>query len=217
MAEDIIGGIMKAGEPGGKDPRESLLPEDTVLAGEEPDEAASQEEQEQYDTFMDRALKVLYSDKMLDTVIQNFRGADPVEAVGQMVSMVVMRVIDAVTDAGDSLTDDVMFHGAKELTEDMLEMHSKINGSQPTEEQTEGAFSRVMLELVKLRSARGQIDPAKAESEFGEMAAAERQGGLDQMLPGISAGGAAPSPAAMGARPEMIGPRSAAIGGVNGQ
>lgn len=198
--EDLMGGIMNAGAPGGKDPRESLLPEETAegeVTDTESGDAASSEEQAQYDMAIDRALKVIYDDKMLPTITQKLKGSSPVESVGPLVAMVMTRVDDAAADAGDALTDDVLFHGSRELVEDLLDLHAMVNGATPDDEQIEGTFNRAMLELARARAANGKADPAQAEEELKEMASADRRGGLGQMLPGIEGASEAPLAGAM--------------------
>jgi type III secretion system FlhB-like substrate exporter len=146
----------------------------------------SPEEQAQYTQFVENAMAMMYDDKMMPTLIQQLKTGDkPAEALGNAVATIVMRLEDSAKDKGIDLSGDVMFHGATEILEQLVEL-AEAAGVEVSEEDMESALYIGLDTYRSTRQQQGRLPTDEISQDMQELLQAEQEGTIDQMLPGIS-------------------------------
>tara|TARA_Y100000310_G_scaffold258548_1_gene266993 strand:- start:219 stop:713 length:495 start_codon:yes stop_codon:yes gene_type:complete len=156
------------------------------MAGETVD--ASPEEQAQYETVVDNALKAIYSEKglpqILDRIKKSVEAGDPQEGIAAVAAMVVMRIEESAKQAGKPIADDVLFHAGVEIVEDLADLASENQIHDFSQEEIDGALYRSLDLYRETKGKKGQIDQGAADQQFTQLLEASKAGGLDQFAPG---------------------------------
>lgn len=163
--------------------------------GGEPTEAegnVSPEEQEQYDAFMQNALEVIYprgEDAQVAPNILNGLKATPDKPLLALANTAVSMVVglrDSAEKAGNPIGDDVLFHAGADLVAELAEVAEAANIHEFSEEEIENAFY-MALDLYRGEAQQsGRIDQEAAKQAIGQVVEADRNGTIEQVLPGIS-------------------------------
>lgn len=158
--------------------------------GAEQDEEAnvSPEEQAQYDAFMANYMKMAYSKevgpRLLDTLGGD--GGDPVEGLAQATAFIVKRLADGARESGAEISQDVLFHGGKEIVEDLAEMQADAGFADLDENQIEQAMYRALDIYREAAMADGTLNTEALAQDMQALVEAEQAGALDQVLPGAT-------------------------------
>ena len=163
--------------------------------GGDPTEAegnVTPEEQEQYDAFMQNALEVIYprgEDAQVAPNILNGLKATPDKPLLALANTAVSMVVglrDSAEKAGNPIGDDVLFHAGADLVAELAEVAEAANIHEFSEEEIENAFY-MALDLYRGEAQQsGRIDQEAAKQAIGQVVEADRNGTIEQVLPGIS-------------------------------
>lgn len=162
----------------------------------------SPEEQAQYDQFMENALTLIYVQgqdggevrpEILQALqVQPEEGAPQegtpnpaVLALAQTTVTIVSQLDDSAREAGQPVTDDVLYHGGLAVTEELAEVADAAKLYDYTEEDIAGAFAQAVDMYREKAIADGRTDKQTLEGQFNEVNQAEAAGQLDSVLPGL--------------------------------
>ncbi len=158
--------------------------EDTTETGEEKPNV-SPEEQAQYDEFMNNAYTLIYSDSTFPAVLKRIKsGANPVESIANITATAVNRLKDSAEKSGKTISTDVLFQGGKELLEDLADMTGKAGIHDFTDKELESALYQA-LDLFRQMQGDDPQKQAAAQQDVATLKAAQANGTLNQLLPGI--------------------------------
>lgn len=168
----------------------------------------SPEEQAQYDTWVQNGMNVMYDEKAMPQLLETIRGdGSPVEGLATALSTLVMRLEDSAEKSGQQISGDVKLHGAQELLEQMVELAEEAGIHEFTPEEMESAFYLALDTYRSTRQEQGKLPVEELSQDMNELAAAEQQGTLGQMLPGIEEyAQKAPQPGQQGGNAAPAGP-----------
>lgn len=82
----------------------------------------SPEGQQQYDAVVTRGMQLLYSEQAMPKVLQAISQPNPMAGLGTVVGMLMKRLDDAATKAGQQVDPNVRAKAAKELLEQIAEL-----------------------------------------------------------------------------------------------
>jgi hypothetical protein len=165
-------------------------------------EQASPEEQAQYEQFVNGMMAVVYPEQSPGEVnpailanlkgqfepdaLQIFEQAEPALTDSPQDSLAATAVI--LTMMGESqaeYTDDVVMHGGAATVEELIEVAEAAKIHDFSEEDIETVTYRAM-DLYRIASPRA--DPAALSEQFQMLMAANEQGNLGSVLPGLPGG-----------------------------
>lgn len=174
-----MAGLMEAGAP---------APEQQAPAApqqqEEPN--VSPEEQQDYQRFVANGILAIYSDPMHERVLQSLGGNAPAEALASTAATVVKQLESSARGQGKQISPDILLHGGKEIFEELADLQKEAGLGEVPDDQLEGAWYRA-LELYRgMAEADGSVDPNAVEQDMATLMAADREGQLDQVVPGLS-------------------------------
>jgi hypothetical protein len=176
---------MTAGAPQGQPPgAQQAQPQDQG-------EAASPEEQKLYDDVVTRAYSLIFDvDKgeVRPQILEGLKGGDdPKEALAQTAATVFFRVLQAAAQAGQEIPPDVEENAGKEVFEKLAEIASAVGPMDfmQDDDAFQGAFFLAVDELRQQKQAAGMIDQQAAQGDFQDLAAADQDGRLAQIMQGL--------------------------------
>lgn len=170
---------------------------------------ATPEEQAQLEDFVMAALVLIYEEKQVRPAIMDMldddmsdlnavlgqtlaaieegeeQGADPppphLLAIAATAVMIVMQ-LNSMADA--PLPDEIIFHGGKEIVEELVEISTKM-GNEIGPDEANRAFL-IATDLYREAAAdAGLVDEAELAKQFEEIVAADKQGRLGEVLPAL--------------------------------
>ena len=148
----------------------------------------SPEEQQQYDAFVQNAMEIMYTQegKPEPQVLQRLStGNKPIDTLAQTTVWLVMMVEQDAKRNGQPIDDDVIFHAAKEVMEQLVELTEAAGIHTFKEAEIQGAWYNALDMYREANSDEGgRIDPEVAAGKFQELDAAAREGRGDEVLPG---------------------------------
>lgn len=146
------------------------------------------EEQAQYDQFVDNAFSLIYDKRSLPNVLKALDGdGNFVDGLAHTTVTIVARVLDSAKQAGQKISGDVVLHGGKEIMEDLADTAGKAGIHDYTQDEIDAAFLRAM-DLARERFTQaGDVDTEALKTEFAAVIAADRQGRLEEFVPGAEA------------------------------
>lgn len=154
------------------------------------EEAASPEEQALYDKFVSKAFMLVYDKKFFPAVLELLEGeGDPIEGLALASSKVIMRVMKAAQQAGEKLPGDVLFHGAKEVFEDLGELSRRagIKDFSADPDALEGAYFRALDHLRILLEGSGDINREAAQADLAMLQQMDEAGDLENLFRDLAA------------------------------
>lgn len=178
------------GEPAKKPPIEDPN-------GEDPRQPASEEEQAQYQAYVEAGLEVVMTEdgKPEDWVLGLLRGeyddnaqkrfaeADPplrpldqapIDPLAVTAVSVLLEIEDIAGQGGAELADEIRFNGGAEIMSVLAEASEAAGIHDYSEDDLEVAFYRA-VDLYRITS--NLVDPENLKREFGAFVAAEQGGG----------------------------------------
>lgn len=194
-----MAGLMQtqpAAAPAAPAPGAAPMPveEEAAAGGQE----ASPEEQAMYEEFVARGIMLaLDPEQGLRPGIREMLesgGDDPATALGQAAGLVIARVEEAAAKDGVEVDGDLREAAAAEIFEVMAEAATQagIHDFAGDDAAFEKAFL-IAADTMRVQAQEGgRLDPEKAKMDMEELAAADREGRLDQIMQGLSAEEQAP-------------------------
>jgi len=158
----------------------------------------SPEEQQLYEEFVDKCYQVIYSQKTIKPILQALNASDdPKMNLANAVVLVVKFVVDSARKAGKEIPVDVLMHGGKEVLEDLADLCAEMGIHQYTPEELEGAVY-IAADLYRgMAEQDGTLDIEGSKRDMAMAVQADREGRMDDIIPGASARfGAKKEPAA---------------------
>lgn len=169
------------------------MAEDQLEGEEEGGSNASPEEQQMYDQFVGAALHQIWGDDMShQAILKKIKDEGPDRAgfaIGHTAAMLCRSIVGGLRKAGRDLPEDILFAGAQEVVENLVEMASAAGIIPKGGEQQ--VMEVAMLEGTKAYAdaevAEGNVTPdrsAMAATELSELSAQARamapkeQGGI---------------------------------------
>lgn len=147
------------------------------------------EEQAEYDLFVKNAMEFIYTeeDKVLPDVMNRLATGNPVDGLAQTAVWVVGMVESSAKASGREMSNDVVFHGGREILEQLVEVAEAGGGHDFTAKEIESAWYKA-LDLYREAATPegGRFDPKEAADEFLALNEADQQGNADDVLPGFS-------------------------------
>lgn len=147
----------------------------------------SPEEQKMYDVFVENGMQLLYDEKVMPQILQSIQATeDPAEGLGNATATLIIRLDDSAQKAGQEVSGDVKLHAAKELLEQMAELAEEAGVHEYSEGEMESAFYFALDAYRTTRQAEGKLNPEEFQGDMQEIQAADQEGRIDEVLPGIS-------------------------------
>lgn len=184
---------------GGIAPQQQPAPADDEV----PDEDAANvtpEEQAQYDALVLTCTEMIFEDgkvapgvlKLLDDDPADLKavigdapeGFTPVIALAATAALVMLEVVEGYEE-DDRPADEVIFKAGEELISDLAQVATKYGTHDFTEDEVSQAFIKGADLYQTAARERGLLDPAAAQEDFEEIKAADREGRLGELLPGL--------------------------------
>jgi hypothetical protein len=115
------------------------------------EEAASPEEQEFYDTFMNKALEYIHGPKSSRQVLKHMNQPDlsVQEAVGRTTAMIAKNIVESAKMAKVKVIPEAVFNAGQEIVEELFELGSRARVF-PIEWPTEDGEDNLTPEQQKL-------------------------------------------------------------------
>lgn len=150
----------------------------------------SPEEQEAYDTFVANGMQLMSKGgKINEAVLKRLEGTgDPVDDLANATVMIVLTLVQSAQKAGAPIPDDVVFHGGVEIMEHLADLAEKAGIHDYDEKELEGSLYRALDYYREAGSEMGVVDKKALAGEFEQITQADREGRLDQILPGLPKG-----------------------------
>lgn len=199
---------------GGAQPTPQPLPQSGGAASPGADSNVSPEEQAQYDQFVTNGLKLMMQGegaqaRINPAVLARMQDADdPKQGVAGAAAMIILQLMQSAKKSGEKLSGDVIFHGGVEIIEHLIAIAEKAGIHEFSEEDMEGVMYLTLDMVREQATAAGLIDSEALKQDFAQIAAADKQGTLGQLLPGLPQdgdAGPAPPPAPQDAQPMQQG------------
>lgn len=165
-------------------------------------EEATPEEQAQYEAFVTSGMAMIYPEQspgeVNPSILSSLRGqfepdalemftdAQPALTDSPQDSVAATAVLLTVmNESRGEFTDDVVMHGGAAIVEELVEVAEAAKIHDFSEQDMESITYRAM-DLYRISSPRA--DPAALSAQFEELMAANEQGNLGAVLPGLPGG-----------------------------
>jgi hypothetical protein len=166
-------------------PGPAMGEEGAAMGEEQPN--VSPEEQAQYEQWVTNGMQLIYSKQTLPHVMKLLSGGEkPTEGLANALAMVALRLDESAKEGGTEISGDVKLHGAQELLEQLAELAENAGIHEFSEEELEAAFYLALDIYRSTAQANGTLPVEDLKQDFNELVAADQQGRLDEVLPGIS-------------------------------
>jgi hypothetical protein len=150
------------------------------------EQAASPEEQRQYEEFMDKALQLAYGKDAFPAIVQRIQQGENVqEGLAAAVLAIVTKLQGSAESGGVQISPDVLFQGGSDLLADMAESYEKATDTKVSDKELEGALYRAMDLYREQATNSGKLQPEGIMQDFQMLKQADEAGELDSMFPGI--------------------------------
>lgn len=148
------------------------------------------EEQQFYDATVDNGLKLLYSPNTLQNVRKQLQMAvqdgAPVEALAKITARIAMGLEDSAKKSGAEIPGDILFHAGVDLLGAIAELSERSRIHTFTPEEMEQALYGALDIYGTQRGEEGTLNVDEISGEFQQLLAAEQEGRLDEVIPGIT-------------------------------
>lgn len=162
---------------------------DEEQSGEEPDAESNvtPEEQADYDLFVGQAMNMIAKpehQKFRDSLVKLLSaGSDRVAALASAATRLVEGVEKSANQAGKEFSADILLHAGQEIVELLAEFAQAKKIHSFTPDEVDAAFLQA-VDLYRMNN-KDKVDPQAAQQELQEIAAAEKQGNIDEVAPGL--------------------------------
>lgn len=162
----------------------------------------SPEEQKTYELVMEKAGDLIYGTgegEVPPEIIaalepareppQDPAGGNPaVLALANTATQVVQKLDTSSREAGMTIPDEVLYHAGSEIVEMLAEVAENAGIHDYTPEEISGAFIQAVDNYRPIAEEMGRTDADTLKSQFEEVKAADEQGKLGELLPGLGEG-----------------------------
>jgi hypothetical protein len=169
------------------------------LPATEADSNVTPEEQAMYEKFITNFHEVVFGQtgrqpgpngepSIFDTVMTSLTEiGDPVDALATTTVRVVAFLAESAEQAGKPIPPDVLLHAATEIIPNLAEFAEALGVHDDyTEEELSLVLERASLMYASELTQSGKIDQNAMKAEFDGFVTAEREGRLEEALPGIT-------------------------------
>lgn len=182
------GGRPQAGGGGGG-PARSMpgqpMPDQQQAGDEETN--VSPEEQAEYDQFVTNGMKLMYSEETMPQVLKAIEGdGDPIEGLGTALATLVLRLEESAAENGREISGDVKINAATELLEQMADLAAAAGIHDYSPEDLESALLRGLDVYREIRAQQGDLPTEELSQDMAELMAADQEGRIDELVPGLS-------------------------------
>lgn len=161
---------------------------DETDAGAEETSNVSPEEQQQYDQFVDKCYEVIYDEKVIGKVLKSLDATDdPKMNLANTIVMVVHFVAQSAMQAGQQISGDVLMQGGAEVLGDLADLAGRMSIHDYTQEEIDGAAYIAMDMYREKMKADGTLDLEAVKRDAAEIVTADREGRMDDLIPGAEA------------------------------
>lgn len=155
-------------------------------AGNSPN--VSQEEQGQYEDFVNRCYEMIYTDDNLEAIAATIEAGEyPAGDLAQAVAQVVSRVIAVAKEAGVEYGGDVKLHGGVEVMEAIADSLTQQGVYQFTPDDLERAMYIAMDAFRELNKNTGLINEDAAKEDMALLEQMDKSGSLEQQMSSLGA------------------------------
>lgn len=180
------GGILGGGPGAGS----GMAPQGFVNnEAEEEAPNVSEEEQQQYNTFVQNGMEILYTEEgeVQPEVLKRLStGKKPIDTLAQTTVWLVMMLEQSAKQDGLQITDDVMLHGSKELFEQLVEIGEATKLHEFKEAELQGAWYNALDMYREANSDEGdRFNKEEAAAAFEALNEADKEGRADEIIPGF--------------------------------
>jgi hypothetical protein len=185
-AAGILGGGANRGS--GTAPT-GFLPGQEDEAEEQPN--VSPEEQQEYDTFVQNAMEIMYTSegKVQDEVMSRLStGNKPIDTLAQTTVWLVMLIEQDAKRNGMQISNDVLIHAGREVMEQLIEIAEALGLHEFKEAEIQGAWYQALDMYREANTGEGgRIDETEASTAFQLLDEAAKEGRADDVIPGFEA------------------------------
>lgn len=186
MAE--LGGILGGGIGNGSGTGPVGFNDEQEMPEAEPN--VSEEEQAQYDAFVENAAEIMYTKEggpEPEVLGRLSTGKKPIDTMAQTLVWLVMLVEQDAKRQGQEIDDGVIFHAAAEILEMLIELSEAAGLHTWKEAEIQGAWYNALDMYREANSGPGgRIDEQEAASAFEALDAADKEGRADEIIPGFN-------------------------------
>lgn len=171
--------------------------DDRVSDDEDTREAATPEEQAQYDAFVKGGMKLIadQGERILDLLDED--PADLKAVLGDAVptevspplalaATTVIVVLETLRRAGEKPEDEIIMHGGKELLEQIAQLAEDAKEQDYSQDQLNQAWLMGLDLYRETAGAEGLIDNDALKAQFDDLVTADKQGRLGEVLPALA-------------------------------
>lgn len=149
----------------------------------------SEAEQQQYDAFVENAMRLMYTEdgQVLPELMQRLRAGKPQDALAQSAVWVTMLTENSAKQNQQPIADEVLFHAGKEILEQLAEIVEASGYHEFKEGELQGAwYSALDMYREANTGEGGRFNPEEAAAQFEALNEADQQGRADEIIPGFS-------------------------------
>lgn len=149
------------------------------------------EEQAVYDRVMLNALKIVYPEGEAEAtvspkILAALKGSDnPMLNLSTATVSLVIGLRDSAKQAGNPVPDDVLYHAAIAIVEELAEVAEAANIHDYSEKDIENAFYGALDMYRSAATQSGDIDTDGLKQGWDELVTADREGRVGEIMPGI--------------------------------
>lgn len=159
------------------------------MGAEEQSPNVTEEEQAQYDQFVQNAAQIIYTEdgQVQQEVLGRLStGNKPIDTMAQTLVWLVMMVEQDAKRNGIVIDDGVIFHAAAEILELLVEVSEAANLHTWKEAEIQGAWYNALDMYREANTGEGgRIDPEESAAAFEALDAADKEGRADEIVPGF--------------------------------
>lgn len=153
----------------------------------------SPEEQAAYEQVVRNALRIIYPEnadgKAAPTVLKALKAGDnPILALANAAVTIVTTLRESAKQAGRQLDPEILFHAGAEIVEELAELAEAAKVHDFSEAEIENAFYAALDMYRSGAEQTGDIDREGLMQGFEELKAADNEGRLGDVLPGLPGG-----------------------------
>jgi hypothetical protein len=157
-----------------------------------PDQGQPADPQSQgiYDKLVTKSFELIFDtekEEVRPEILKSLKGGDPKEALAQTAAQVFHRVEESAAQAGQQIPGDVKESAGKEVFDNLAHIASATGPVDFMNDDNayQGALYLAADELRQMEQASGLLDPEAAKADFQDLAAADKDGRLAQIMAGL--------------------------------
>lgn len=149
----------------------------------------TEEEQQQYDTFVNNGMRIMYGEdgKVEPEILKRLStGKEPIQTLAQTTVWLTMLLEQDAKRNGLEISDDVLFHAGRELFGQLADVDQAMGIHDFKEAELQGAWYNTLDMYREANSDEGdRFNPEEAAAAFEALNEADKEGRADEILPGF--------------------------------